>query len=139
MATFTLDDTINALGAAQNNLTNPNPLTQTAPTVPTADGNGLPYAKIQSNNTGVLKRSNITWFVPQFGIVRMFINPQSISYVEKKLISKDRTKGGFTLQYWGEDLIQLNIAGTTGSSGVEGINALREVYRAEQYAFDAVG
>ena len=69
----------------------------------------------------------------------MYINPQAISYIDKKLITKDRTKGGFTLQYWGEELTQLNINGTTGSSGVEGINALYEIYRAEQYAFDAVG
>jgi hypothetical protein len=55
------------------------------------------------------------------------------------LISKDRTKGGFTLQYWGEELDVINISGTTGSSGIEGINVLYEIYRAEQYAFDATG
>jgi hypothetical protein len=69
----------------------------------------------------------------------MFINPQNISYSHKKLITKERTKGGFTLQYWGEDLSQINISGTTGSAGIEGINALEEIYRAEQYGFDAVG
>lgn len=139
MASFNLDNTINALGAVQNTLTNNNPLTQNAPTLPAADGSGLPYTKIQPQNTGIIKRSNITWFIPQFGIVRMFINPQSIAYAEKKLITKERTKGGYTLQYWGEELIQLSINGTTGSSGVEGINVLREIYRAEQYAFDGVG
>ncbi len=104
-----------------------------------ADGNGLPYNKVSSGKPAQLKRNIITRFVPQFGIVRMYVNPQSISYVHKKLISKERTKGGFTLQYWGEDLTQINISGITGSSGIEGINALYEIYRAEQYAFDSTG
>lgn len=47
-----------------------------------------------------------------------------------------RTKGGFTLQYWGEDLGSLSINGTTGTSGIEGINVLRDVYRNEQLAID---
>lgn len=104
-----------------------------------ADGNGLPYSKVPSYVTGQLKRNIITWFVPEFGIVRMFVNPNSISYVNKKLISKDRTKGGYTLQYWGEELTTINISGTTGSSGIEGINMLEEIYRGEQYAFDSLG
>ena len=140
MASFNLDNTINALQGASNALTgNGGSSNQNAPSIPQADGSGLPFSKINPNNTGIIKRSNITWFIPQFGIVKMFINPQSISYQEKKLISSERTKGGYTLQYWGEELIQLDINGTTGSSGVEGINALREIYRAEQYAFDATG
>jgi hypothetical protein len=104
-----------------------------------SDGSNLPYSQVPDNKSATIKRNIITWFVPQFGTVRMFINPSSIGYAYKKLIQKDRTKGGFTLQYWGEDLITLNISGTTGSSGVEGINVLYEIYRAEQYAFDAVG
>lgn len=147
MATFSLDNIINGV---QDTLTNNNPLTADqqnqfksdgflVPAIPSADGTGLPFSKVQSNIPGTIRRSNVTWFVPQFGIVRMYINPQSISYVDKKLITKDRTKGGFTLQYWGEDLTTLNINGTTGSSGVEGINVLHEIYRAEHYAFDSVG
>lgn len=104
-----------------------------------ADGNGLPYTKVPSQVQGQLKRNIITWFVPEFGIVRMFVNPNSISYANKKLINADRTKGGYTLQYWGEELTNISISGTTGSSGVEGINMLYEIYRAEQYGFDAVG
>jgi hypothetical protein len=146
MAQFNLNSVIS--GSAQNSLTNNNPLTAAQqnqfsagglPSSSNSTGAGLPFEQIQSEIPGVIKRSNITWFVPQFGIVRMYINPQSISYVDKKLITKERTKGGFTLQYWGEELTQLNIQGTTGSSGVEGINALQEIYRAEQYSFDAVG
>lgn len=105
---------------------------------PEASGNSLPYTKITPQVPGQITRNIITWYVPEFGTVQMFVNPQNITYNHKKLINKDRTKGGYTLQYWGEDLDVLNISGTTGSSGIEGINALYEVYRAEQYAFDAV-
>lgn len=150
MATFSLDDAIEGINSVQSTLNGMNPLTQSqqasfrsngflVSATPTADGNGLPYSKITPGVTGKITRNIITWFVPQFGTVRMFINPQNITYTHKKLINKDRTKGGYTLQYWGEELSQLNISGTTGSSGVEGINMLYELYRAEQYAFDATG
>ncbi len=106
---------------------------------PSADGNGLPFTNITPGVDGQITRNIITWFVPQFGTVRMFVNPNKIQYSHKKLIGKEKTKGGFTLQYWGEELSTLDISGTTGSSGIEGINMLYEIYRAEQLAFDAVG
>lgn len=143
-------DFLNALNSAQDFLNQNNPLTQgqkdsfrnngfALPATYSADGNGLPYNQVPAERTSQAKRNIITWFVPQFGIVRMYVNPESISYGHKKLITKERTKGGFTLQYWGEDLTTINISGTTGSSGIEGINVLYELYRAEQYAFDSVG
>ena len=144
---FNLDGVISGINDAQNTLNSNNPLNGSisnqpgfaAPLTPEANGNGLPYSSIASNADGVIQRNIISWFVPQFGVAQMFINPQNISYANKKLIIKDRTKGGFTLQYWGEDLTTINISGTTGSAGIEGINMLYEIYRAEQYAFDAVG
>jgi hypothetical protein len=150
MATFSLDSAVAGVGQAAATLNGMNPLTQQqqasyqsngflVASTPSADGNGLPFTNITPGVSGQITRNIITWYVPQFGTVRMFINPQNITYHHKKLISKDRTKGGFTLQYWGEDLSTLNISGTTGSSGIEGINMLYEIYRAEQYAFDAVG
>lgn len=150
MAKFSLDDAIGGINKVQSALNGANPLTQSnlasfesngflVASTPSADGNGLPYTKITPGVSGQIGRNIITWFVPQFGTVRMFINPQNITYTHKKLINKDRTKGGYTLQYWGEELSQLSISGTTGSSGVEGINMLYELYRAEQYAFDATG
>ena len=104
-----------------------------------ADGNGLPYTKVTGSKQGRSFRNIISWFIPEFGVVRMYINPHNITYNYSKLINADRTKGGFTLQYWGENLIDITLTGTTGSSGIEGINMLYEMYRAEQYAFDAVG
>lgn len=102
-------------------------------------GNTLPASKVQDLRTAEVKRDIVHWFVPEFGIVKMYVNPANISTNYKKLISKDRTKGGFTLQYWGEDLTTLTLSGTTGSSGIEGINLLYQIYRAEQYAFDTIG
>lgn len=145
-----LKDALNQINQAQDFLNNNNPLTEDQrsqfkndgfmlPSTFAADGNGLPYTKKPSFTSGQIKRNIITWFIPEFGIVRMYINPQSIAYNHKKAISRDRTKGGFTLQYWGEDLSTLSINGHTGSSGIEGINMLYEIYRAEQYAFDGVG
>jgi len=150
MATFSLDSLTNGVSSAVSALNGANPLTQSqlasfesngflVASTPSADGNGLPFSKITPSVNATISRNIITWFVPQFGTVRMFINPQNITYNHKKLISKERTKGGYTLQYWGEELSTLNISGTTGSSGIEGINMLYEIYRAEQYAFDAVG
>lgn len=146
MAT-SLNNLIANVNSAQNTLNQSNPLTSNiqnqqgfnAPAAPVANGNGLPYSQVPSNfNDPIIQRNIISWFVPQFGVAQMFINPQNISYSNKKLITKDRTKGGFTLQYWGEDLTTINISGTTGSAGIEGINMLYEIYRAEQYGFDAV-
>lgn len=146
MAQF-LDSAINTLDQAQQTLNNNNPINNDQfksdgfllPASFSADGNGLPYTKVPSNKDAQMKRNIITWFIPEFGIVRMYVNPSNISYAHKKVIGKDRTKGGFTLQYWGEDLTTLNISGNTGSAGIEGINVLYEIYRAEQYAFDSTG
>lgn len=150
MAEFNLDSVVNGVSNAAATLNGLNPLTQNqlasfesngflVSSTPSADGNGLPYNKIATAINGKFTRNIITWFVPQFGTVRMFVNPQNITYNHKKLINKDRTKGGYTLQYWGEELDTINISGTTGSAGIEGINMLYEIYRAEQYAFDATG
>lgn len=146
----TLDDLTNGINSIQNELNqNENPLNISrntfesdgfsVPPVYSADGNGLPYNKVTSFAKGKIRRNIITWFVPEFGTVRMYINPSNIRYNHKKLINRERTKGGFSLQYWGEDLSTMSITGTTGSSGVEGINMLYEIYRAEQYAFDNYG
>lgn len=104
-----------------------------------ADGNGLPFQKASVGNVGKLKRNIISWLVPEFGIIKMYVNPSNMVFNDKKLIKKDRTKGGYTVQYWGEELTTLSLTGTTGSSGIEGINALYEIYRAEQLAFDTQG
>jgi hypothetical protein len=149
MATFSLNSLSQGISGVASSLNAANPITQQqinsyesngflVASTPQSSGNGLPYTQITPGVDAKIVRNIITWFVPQYGTVQMFINPQNITYNHKKLITKERTKGGFTLQYWGEDLSTLNISGTTGSSGIEGINMLYEIYRAEQYSFDAV-
>ena len=147
--TFSIDDVESGINSAQKFLNSSNnPLTSDQlsqfksdgfllPSAYSADQNGLPYSKVQNDKPGQIKRNNITWFVPEFGIVKMYVNPENITYNYKKNISTpERTKGGYTIQYWGEQLTTLTLTGTTGRSGIEGINVLYEIYRAEQYAFD---
>ncbi len=145
MAEF-LKTAINTLDRAQQSINANNPAAANGtftgfamPDTYSADGNGLPYSKVGPNQQAQFTRNIITWFLPEIGLVRLFVNPEGITYNHKKLITKDRTKGGFTLQYWGNDLSTLNITGTTASSGIEGINMLYEIYQAEQLAFDNFG
>lgn len=141
MANFDLDN-LEAINTAQDYLNDNNSYKNdsgfSVPPAYSADGNGLPYSKVPNPRPSSNKRNIITWFVPEFGLIRMYINPQSISYDHKKLITETNTKGGYSLQYWGESLTTISIEGTTGSAGIEGINMLYELYRAEQYANDGI-
>lgn len=107
---------------------------------PSSDGSQLPSYNVKSLRPNAKEvRRIVHWFVPEYGVVKMYVNPQGITYTLKKIIQKQMTKGGYSVQYWGEDLTTLSISGTTGSSGVEGLNVLNEIYRAEQLAFDGIG
>jgi hypothetical protein len=66
--------------------------------------------------------------------IEMYLNPQNIQFSSRKEINRVRTKAGYFAQYWGEDLDTITMTGTTGSSAIEGINVLRDVYRSEQLA-----
>jgi hypothetical protein len=103
---------------------------------PSSSGDGSRQNKIPSNRAASHTRNLIRWFVPETGIIDMYINPENITTSYSKAIANQRTKGGYVLQYWGEDLITLSLSGTTGSSGVEGINVLEDIYRSEQVSFD---
>jgi hypothetical protein len=131
---------------ATNNLVKPNPASdplndplQKAPI--SREGNFEQPDIISSNQqmpSGRRTRQLIRWRVPSLGFVDMYINPQQLVIAEKKVIQKQRTKGGYIIQYWGEEAVSIRIEGNTGASGVEGINILRKVYRAEQDAFQQV-
>jgi hypothetical protein len=140
MANFTPTSTVlNQVSNAVNNASQAlGTLTGGTPILNGAQ-NTLPANQVQDFRTGTLTRDIIHWMVPEFGIVKMYVNPANINYKMGKLITKERTKGGFAIQYYGEQLTTLAISGTTGSSGIEGIEVLEQIYRAEQYAFDAVG
>lgn len=105
-------------------------------TAPTANGFGSRQGKISPGRPGSTRRHLMRWLVPEQPIIEMYINPQNFSSNYKKHITKVRTKGGYTLQYWGEELTTLQIGGTTGTSGIEGINVLHDIYRNEQMMFD---
>jgi hypothetical protein len=91
MAQINLDDALNGISSAQSFLNNSNsPLNQSSaqsfkadgflvPATPSADGSGLPFSKIQSGADAQMRRNIITWFIPQFGVVRMYVNPQNIT------------------------------------------------------------
>ena len=80
----------------------------------------------------------MTWRLPNGSSVQMYINPQNFTVDESKQINFTRTKGGFVVQYWGDNLTDITIEGTTGSSGIRGIEVLRQVYHSENRAFDLV-
>lgn len=135
---FNIKDITDAANKTNNFIDNANNTADKVKVPPTGDGTGLPFQKIQNNKEGKNTRKEVHWFVPEFGVIKMFVNPESINYNNSKSISEIRTKAGYSLQYWGENLPTLSIKGTTGSSGIEGINLLEEVYRAEQHALNAV-
>jgi hypothetical protein len=105
-------------------------------TFPSKGGFGVRQSRVQNERDGIITRNMVRWFLPETGIVQMYINPQSIKYNEKKHITSTRTRNGYVIQYWGEELGTVNISGTTGSSGVEGINVLYDIYRNEQVSLD---
>lgn len=104
--------------------------------VPSQSGLGTRTGRLPAERTAIVARKMIHWLVPEGPIVQMYINPKNINYTYAKHIPRSRTKGGFVVHYWGEDLIVLNISGTTGTSGIEGINVLHDIYRNEQLAYD---
>lgn len=104
--------------------------------VPSVSGWGTRQSRVPNNRFGVSNRQLIHWLVPEGPIVQMYVNPESMIINEKKIIQPQRTKGGYTVQYWGEELGTIDLQGTTGSSGKEGINVLRDLYRNEQLAMD---
>jgi len=69
---------------------------------------------------------------------KLYLNPQQFSIREAKIINEQLTKGGYVVQYWGEQLPEISASGTTGSSGIEGINILRLIYRHEQIAMEDI-
>lgn len=103
---------------------------------PSQSGLGTRQSQVPPTKGAVTTRQVMRWLVPERPIVEMYINPKQVVYNYKKNITQTRVKGGYVFQYWGEDLTTLTINGTTGTSGIEGINVLLDVYRNEQLMFD---
>lgn len=107
-----------------------------APVIPGVNGFGTRQSSIPDQRMARSTRKLMRWLIPEGPIIQMYINPQNVTISNKKDISHQRTKGGYVLQYWGEGLTTISLQGTTGTSGIEGINVLGDVYRSEQLAFD---
>lgn len=103
---------------------------------PGPSGAATRQGQLTSGRAGAARRQTMRFFVPEQPIVEMYINPSQVRYQFSKLVTPTRAKGGYILQYWGENLGTLVVQGTTGTSGIEGINVLYDVYRNEQLMFD---
>jgi hypothetical protein len=90
--------------------------------------------------SGITNRDEqiMSWRLPNGTAVQMYINPQRLSIQDTKQINTTRTKGGYFVQYWGNELTQITLEGHTGSSGIKGINVLKDIYNAENRGFDLV-
>lgn len=115
---------------------NPPPQGFQANSVPPNTGLGTRQSLLQNNRTAKSTRQMMRWFIPDGPIIEMYLNPQNVQYAARKVVQPSRTKGGYVVQYWGPELGTISITGTTGTSGIEGINVLRDLYEAEQLAFD---
>jgi len=71
-------------------------------------------------------------------VIPLYINPDTITTNDGKLLNETPTLGGYIVQYWGEKLTEFNVGGNTGSGGIEAINILKDVYRNEQLQFQKV-
>lgn len=128
-----------ANGAVRGGLAGDPPGFSNLDKLPSPSGSQVRQAKVASLRAATATRNMVRWFLPEVGIVEMYINPQSIKYNDKKHIpTPTRTRGGYLVQYWGEELGTVGLSGHTGSSGVEGINVLYDIYRNEQVAMDAL-
>ena len=92
------------------------------------------------NVAGISDRSAeiMTWLLPNGTSVQMYVNPENFVVAESKQIQPIRTKGGYIVQVWGDNLTRLTLAGTTGSSGVKGIGVLRDIYHSENRSFEII-
>lgn len=98
---------------------------------------GDPYHRM-TYSVNNYKDAVISWRLPNGSAVQMYVNPENIDISENKNIVNRRVKGGYLIQYWGEELTQITLSGTTGSSGVVGVNILRDIYRSENRGFDVI-
>jgi hypothetical protein len=65
-------------------------------------------------------------------VIPLYIGPESFKINETKIIKETLTKGGFIVEYWGEQLPVISVTGGTGSGGILAIEILRSIYRNEQ-------
>lgn len=86
------------------------------------------------NSLDALRTTDLT----DRSVIPVYLNPENLQFQDAKLINDTLTKGGYSIQYWGEKLTTITARGTTGSGGIEALNILRDIYRHEQLHFKKV-
>ena len=87
-----------------------------------------------SNQKNNYKKDSVKKYI----IKNLYLNPQSINATYRKIQNRQQTKGGFVIQYWGEDLVTLAINGITGAAGMSEINKLLSIYRHDQIHYQQI-
>lgn len=54
-------------------------------------------------------------------VISLFVNPQSITVSKQILLSKQVTRGGFVVQFWGHDLETIQVQAETGYFGLSNV------------------
>jgi hypothetical protein len=67
-------------------------------------------------------------FIPEWESISMYINPESLNISTQKIKSKQVTRGGIYYHHYGDDHWNISINGTTGLSGMKGIEVLERIY-----------
>lgn len=62
--------------------------------------------------------------------IQMYINPDRLAITNQKVKGKAYTRGGIFYHHWGDDNPIMTLSGTTGMSGMKGIEVLEEIYYA---------
>lgn len=62
--------------------------------------------------------------------VELYINPERLSMSTQKIKGKQVGRGGIYYHHWGDDHYSLQLSGTTGLSGMKGIEQLEDIYHA---------
>lgn len=62
--------------------------------------------------------------------ITMYINPDRLTMTHQKVKGKAYTRGGIFYHHWGDDHPVMSLSGTTGLSGMKGIETLEEIYHA---------
>jgi len=125
----------NAQGAVRGNSAGDPPGFTNLAALPPAGGSQVRQAQIPNSRLATATRNMVRWFLPELGIVEMYVNPQNINYTNAKHIGAPvRTRGGYMVQYWGEELGKISINGTTGSSNTPGDAMLRTNKRPVRYS-----
>jgi hypothetical protein len=60
--------------------------------------------------------------------VELYINPARLTMQNQKIKAKAVTRGGIFYHHWGDDHWAMSISGTTGFSGMKGIEQLENLY-----------